>query len=204
MQLKIYHTLNLILTGLVLSILVIVGVIFFNLDSLANYTWYLFGGLFVYSLVCYFGFKMFENNYDKRMIQKMVLNGDIALANIKSAKPIHLIRDSSFKNYHLWEIEIEFYDKQFKKHTDTIIDKMNVMLKEIPNGSVYITYNENKPERKFIIQNVMIGHVPTLQPIVAAYENNKNIPIKYLNAYYRDGMIVETYKQSLRAQKEGK
>ena len=76
------------------------------------------------------------------------------------------------------------------------------MHEKVPSGTVYITYNPDKPEQIFIIQNVIISHIPALAPIVQAYEKNKKISIKYLNVYYRDGLIVETYKESLKNQKK--
>lgn len=202
MQLKIYYKLNLILTALLLAVVAFGVIIAIKFESIQEYKEVIFVCYFLITMGCFFGFKMFEANYDKRMIQKMVINGDIAIANIKDAKAIKYIKDTSFKSYHLWEIKVEYYDKQFNKHEYTLIEKMNLLVKEIPNGTVYITHDENKPDQKFIVQNVMIGHVPTLQPIVQAYENNKRIPIKYLNAYYRDGMVVETYQQSMKAKKE--
>lgn len=202
MQLKIYYKLNMILTALLVAVIVFGVIIGINFESIKEYKEIIFVFYFLIIMGCFYGFKMFEANYDKRMIQKMVINGDIAIANIKNAKAIKYIKDTSFKSYHLWEITVEYYDKQFNKHEYTLIEKMNLLVKEIPNGTVYITHDENKPDQKFVVQNVMIGHVPTLQPIVQAYENNKRIPIKYLNAYYRDGMIIETYKQSLKAKKD--
>lgn len=202
MQLKIYYKLNMILSAMLIGIVILGVTIAINFESIQEYKELIFIGYFLLTMGSFFGFKLYEVNYDKRMIQKMVINGNIAIANIKSAKAIKYIRDTSFKSYHLWEITVEYYDLQFKKHEYTLVEKMNLLVKEIPNGTVYITHDENKPDQKFIIQNVMIGHVPSLQPIVKAYEDNKNIPIKYLNAYYRDGMIIETYQQSLKSKKE--
>ena len=201
MQLRIYYGLNAILLGII-SAVVIAGVIIMkNFNTYDNKTLVLII-YFAVTILAYFIFKMAENNYDKRMIQKMVLKGDIALANIKSAKAVKHIKDTSGKHYHLWEVQVEYYDQQFKKHEYTLIDKFNVNLREIPNGTVYITHNENKPHQKFFVQNVMIGHVPSLQPIVAAYEKNKKLPIKYLNVYYNDGIIIETFETSMKNKAE--
>ena len=201
MQLRIYYKLNVLLGILSTAVLIAGAILFFNFDKLENKM----SAVVIFMIIMlaiYFIYKMIENNYDKRMIQKMVLKGDIALATIKSAKPLKTIKDSGFKVYNLWEIEVEYYDQKFKKHEYTLIDKFNATLTEVPKGSVYITHDEAKPDQKFIIQNVMIGHVPTLQPIVAAYEKNKAIPVKYLNVYYRDGLVVETYQSSLKGAKE--
>lgn len=202
MQLKVYHTLNLILSLLVISIIVFAALLGLNFEALGDHKMMAVLIFMVYVFIAFYGFKTFEHNYDKRMIQKMVINGDIAIANIVKAEPLNLIRDTSFKVYCLWNLEVEYYDKNFKKHEYTVTEKLNPTVKEVPNGTVYVTHNESKPERKFVVQNVMIGHVPTLQPIVAKFEKNKNIPIKYLNVYYKDGLIIETFRQSLQQQKE--
>ncbi len=202
MQLKIYGKCTIVLFVLILSVIGAGALLMFNFDAVADYRFLALGGFVLYAAVCFFGFKTYEKNVDKRLIQKMVLKGDIALANIKKAAPFRVIRDTSGKNYVLWEIDIEFYDKEFNAYEMTIIEKFNAMHPAIPNGTVYITHNPEKPEQKFIIQNVMISHVPSLAPIVQAYENNKKISIKYLNVYYKDGLIVETYKESIKNQKK--
>ena len=201
MQLRIYHGLNAILLGIIAAVVIAGGIIMAKYPTLENKTLVLII-YFAITILVYFIFKMIETNYDKRMIQKMVMKGDIALANIKGAKAIKHIKDTSGKHYHLWEIEVEYFDQQFKKHKYTLIDKLNVNVREIPNGTVYITHNEEKPNQKFLVQNVMIGHIPSLQPIIAAYEKNKIIPIKYLNVYYKDGIVVETYETSMKNKAE--
>ena len=201
MQLRIYYGFNAILLGIISCVVIAGGIIMKNFNTYDNKTLVLVI-YFAITILAYFVFKTAENNYDKRMIQKMVMKGEIALAQIKSAKAVKHIKDTSGKHYHLWEVEVEYYDQQFKKHKYTLIDKFNVNLREIPNGTVYITNNEAKPHQKFFVQNVMIGHIPSLQPIVAAYEKNKLIPIKYLNVYYKDGIIIETYETSMKNKKE--
>ena len=202
MQLKIYHTLNLILTLLVASIIGLAVLIGLNFEALGDNKMIVILIFMAYTVIAFYGYKMFEQNYDKRMIQKMVINNQVAIANITNAEPLNLIRDTSLKIYCLWNFDVEYYDQNMKKHTYTVTEKLNPTVKEVPNGTVYITHNPDKLERKFIVQNVMIGHVPTLQPIVAKYEKNKQIPIKYLNVYYKDGLVIETFQQSLRQQKE--
>lgn len=202
MQLKIYGKVTIVLIALILSLIGIGALIIFNFAALGSYKMLVIGGFIVYAVICFFGFKMYEKNADKYLIQKMVLKGQIALANIKKAAPLKAIRESSGKYYVLWELEVEFFDQQFNRFETSIIEKFNPMHEKVPNGTVYITHDEAKPERKFIVQNVMISHVATLAPIVHAYEKNKRIPIKYLNVYYKDGLIVETYKESLRNQKK--
>ena len=202
MQLKIYGKCTIVLFALIVSVLGIGAVLMLNFNAISDYKVFALGGFILYVIICFFGFKTYEKNVDKRMIQKMVLNGQIALANIKKATPFRVIRDTSGKNYVLWEIDLEFYDKEFNTYEMTIIEKFNAMHQAIPNGTVYITHNPDKPEQKFIIQNVMISHVPALAPIVQAYEKNKKINIKYLNVYYNDGLIIETYKESIKNQKK--
>ena len=132
----------------------------------------------------------------------MLIKGQIALANIKKAAPLKAIKESSGKYFVLWELEVEFYDQQFNRFETTIIEKFNPLHEKVPNGTVYITHNEAKPEHKFIVHNIMFSHVPALAPIVQAYEKNKRIPIKYLNVYYKEGLIIETFKESIKNQKK--
>lgn len=111
------------------------------------------------------------------------------------------MRDSSFTTYHLYEFEADVYDTDLNCTRRTFYEKMNEQTESIPNGTVYITFDETKPTQIFIIPNVMISHIPSLIPIVAAYEKSKQIKIKYLDVYYNKGMVIKTFKESLKENK---
>ena len=50
------------------------------------------------------------------------------------------------------------------------------------------------------IPNVIIASIPEYKVLVDDYE--KSLKPKYLNAYINNGLILETYEDSLKAQKE--
>ena len=78
----------------------------------------------------------------------------------------------------------------------TIIEKFSTHQTSIPSGHVYVTYQEDKPEDSLIIPNVIIGSIPEYKPLVDEYE--KKIKPKYLNAYINKGLILQTYKDSIK------
>ena len=143
----------------------------------------------------------YETNCDKLIIRKMVNNNKIALAYIKSGGYVRVIRDSKLKNHVLWKLELTVYTQDGQTIETSTIEKFAPFQTSIPSGNVYVTYDENKPDHIFIIPNAVIGSYPELQPIVEAYENNKKIKITYLNAYYDQGIVLKTFKETL---KEGK
>jgi len=200
MQLKINHRLNQILIFMLLSnVLIIGGIALWNyhfiLDNLVIFTVI----MFIYNLLWSLGFMMLEINWDKRMIQKMAIKGEIALANITKAEKYTAMKDSRGKHYNIWKFEVNYWDQEMKKHNAVLFDKLNATVEAVPLGTVYITNDESKPLRRFILQNIIIGNITSLRPLVLKYENNKAINIKYLNVYYNDGLIIETFSQSIKA-----
>jgi len=202
MQLRIYQRLNQLLLAIILSDVVMIVVGLLNLDKISADFWTYFIIAAVYNVICFIVFKMLENNWDKRKMEKMAIKGQIALANITEAKMLMTIKDSGGRHYALWQFNVNYWDQEMNRHEGIVIEKLNPAVKTIPLGTVYITNDEKKPLNRFIIQNVVIGHIPALIPIVASYEKNKALKIKYLNVYYRDGLIIETYKQSLNEAKK--
>lgn len=201
MQLKIYKRLNLFLSILLLITIGFIIGTFINNEYFGDSIFYIFAGIFIFSIIVFLVFKMIEVNIDKQIVQRHAIKGNVAIANIKSATPIRKVRDSSAKSYNLWKIDADLYDQDLKKHSVEIIEKFNLNVKSVPKGSVYVTYNPNKPNDGLIIQNVIISHIHTLMPIVSKYENS-NIPIKYLSAYYNDGLVIETFKQTMKKEDE--
>lgn len=194
MQLTIYYLLNFILAGLVIGFAgsaIFINFKFANADNRMM----IFVIFLVLVLICFYGFKYLEKNYDRKIVKRNALKGNIALANILKAERVRFIKDTSLKSYCLWEVEIEYYDTDHKKHNYTIIEKFNINLEKVPTGYVFITNDPSKEKHKLIIPNIIISHIPELAPIVTKFEN-KYKP-RYLNVYYRDGLIIETYKESL-------
>ena len=108
-------------------------------------------------------------------------------------------RDAKLKNHVYWQLDVEIYDNDMKKIETKIIEKFSTHQTSIPKGYVYVTYVEGKPEDSLIIPNVIISSIPEYQPLVQDYE--KALKPKYLNAYINDGLILQTYKDSIDSQK---
>jgi len=147
-------------------------------------------------------YKYLEENWDKRIIGKMARNGKIALMNIKSGKRLMAMRDTSFRNYWIYELEGTLYNNRHEALEKTFQEKLNKDMNEIPSGSVYVTYDELKPAQIFIIPNAMIGSLPNLMRTVQNYENDSKMQVKYLDAHYNKGMVLKTFRDSVNDYKE--
>ena len=134
-------------------------------------------------------------NMDKNLIRKRVSNGDVALAKIKDGTFVRFARDARFKNHVFWKLNVDVYDNDMNKHETTIIEKFSPHQTSIPKGYVYVTYIEGQEEDSLIIPNVIISSIPEYKPLVDDYE--KALKPKYLNAYINDGLILESYSDSL-------
>ncbi|MBQ2232191.1 MAG: hypothetical protein II423_02100 [Erysipelotrichaceae bacterium] len=134
-------------------------------------------------------------NMDKNLIRKRVSNGDVALAKIKDGTFVRFARDARFKNHVFWKLNADVYDNDMNKHETTIIEKFSPHQTSIPKGCVYVTYVEGQEEDCLIIPNVIISSIPEYKPLVDDYE--KALKPKYLNAYINDGLILESYSDSL-------
>ena len=148
--------------------------------------------IFILSLI----YSYYDLNNDRRLIRKRVSNGDVALAKINSGEFIRLGRDARLRNHAYWKLNVELYDNDMKKFDTTIIEKFSVFQSSIPKGHVYVTYIEGKEEDCLIIPNAIIASIPEYKPLVDDYE--KALKPKYLNAYINDGLILETYADSLK------
>ena len=199
MQLKIYKK-----STILLSIVVIVDIISIVLLILNRELWapYKFQTIFAFVLflfilsTLYSSYDLFT---DQRIIRKAFANGDVALAKINSGTFVRFGRDAKLKNHVYWQLDVEIYDNDMKKIETKIIEKFSTHQTSIPKGYVYVTYVEGKPEDSLIIPNVIISSIPEYQPLVQDYE--KALKPKYLNAYINDGLILQTYKDSIDSQK---
>ena len=154
-------------------------------------------GFFALTLLTFFGFKTLEINWDRYLIQKMILNGQIGLAEITSAQPLYKIKDSASKFYRLFQIDVVLKDLELNNVKLTFYEKFNIDVRTIPTGNVYITYDPLKPNRIFIIPNGTIARFTNLAPIINFYEQS-NIRIKYLDVIEDSGLVIRTYKESLK------
>ncbi len=200
MQLKLYKRSTILLAIVVLvDILCIVGLIMTRDKWTANRIPVIFGFvLFVFLLSTLYSY--YDLNADKNLIKKAVSNGDVALAKIKDGNFVRFARDARLRNHVYWKLNVDLYDNDMKKFNTTIIEKFSTHQTSIPSGYVYVTYIEGKEDECLIIPNVIISSIPEYKVLVDDYE--KALKPKYLNAYYNDGLILQTYEESLKAQKE--
>ena len=200
MQLKLYKRSTLFLTLIVLvDIASIVALIVFKDKWISNKVLTIIAFVllvFVLSAV----YSYYDLNADKIMIRKAVSNGDVALAKINNGTFVRFGRDAKLKNHVYWKLDAEIFDNDMKKFDATIIEKFSTHQTQIPKGYVYVTYVEGKENDCLIIPNVIIASIPEYKVLVDDYE--KAIKPKYLNAYINDGLILETFEKTMRAQKQ--
>lgn len=202
MQLKIYKRLNILLIVMLVPVLLFVMFIALNFNRFASHLIPLFVAVFLYNIVCFFLYKTLEKNWDKRLIQKMAIANQVVIATIKKATLALAVKESSGKKYNLWEMTVDMIDHDFITHPLVFYEKMNLDVEHIPQGTVFLTHDPAHPDRRFIIPNVIISQIKSLIPVVNAYEQQRSVPIKYLNVYYNEGLIIETYRESMKKQKD--
>ena len=200
MQLKLYKRSTFLLSIVVLAdVIGILLLLKYREQWAANKLTVIFlFALFVFLLSTVYSY--YDLNADRNLIKKRVSNGDVALAKIKDGSFVRFGRDARLKNHVYWKLNAEIYDNDMKKHEATIIEKFSTHQTSIPQGYVYVTYEEGKADDALIIPNVIISSIPEYQPLVEDYE--KALKPKYLNAYINNGLILQTYEESIKAQQE--
>lgn len=200
MQLKLYKRSTLFLTLVVIAdIISVVCLIMFKDRWINNKVLTIVAFvLFVFALSTIYSY--YDLNADKNLIKKAVSNGDVALAKINGGTFVRFGRDARLKNHVYWKLDAEIFDNDMKKFDAKIIEKFSTHQTQIPKGYVYVTYVEGKEDDSLIIPNVIIASIPEYKVLVDDYE--KAIKPKYLNAYIYDGLILQNYEDSLKAQKE--
>ena len=200
MQLKLYKRSTLMLSLVVLIDAVSIFLLLKYRDAWADrkFSTILLFALFLFVLQTMYSY--YDLNADRNLIKKRVSNGDVALARIKDGTFVRFGRDARLKNHVYWKLNVEIYDNDMKKFETSIIEKFSTHQTSIPKGYVYVTYVEGQPEDSLIIPNVILSSIPEYQPLVEDYE--KALKPTYLNAYMMDGLMLETYKESLQKQKE--
>ncbi|MCR4855577.1 MAG: hypothetical protein K5908_05350 [Erysipelotrichaceae bacterium] len=141
-------------------------------------------------------FSYYDLNADRNLIRKAVSNGDVALARIKDGSFVRFGRDARLKNHVFWKLNVDVYDNDMKKHEASIIEKFSLHQTSIPKGDVYVTYVEGKEDDCLIIPNIIISSIAEYKPLVDDYE--KALRPKYLNAYINDGLMLQTYEDSIK------
>ncbi|MBR4461920.1 MAG: hypothetical protein IKS51_05005 [Erysipelotrichaceae bacterium] len=200
MQLKLYKRSTILLSIVVLIDAVSIFLLLKYRDAWADrkIATILLFALFIFVLQSLYSY--YDLNADRLLIRKRVSNGDVALAKIKDGTFVRFGRDARLKNHVYWKLNVEIYDNDMKKFETSIIEKFSTHQTSVPKGYVYVTYIEGQAEDSLIIPNVIISSIPEYQPLVEDYE--KALKPTYLNAYMMNGLMLETYKESLNKQKE--
>ena len=157
-------------------------------------------GFVAFALLSTMIFAYYDLNAGINCVRKAVRNGDVAMAKIKGGTFVRFARDARLKNYVYWKLDAELYDDDMKKTDVTIIEKFSTHQTKIPTGFVYVTFDRNHMNDSLIIPNVIISSMPEYQLLVETYE--REIKPTYLNAYYKNGLVLQSYKDSIREQKD--
>jgi len=198
MQLKLYKRSTFLLSLILIIDLVSIVFLIQNREKWADHSLGTILSFVVFIFILSLFYSWYDLNADRNLIRKRVANGDVALARIKDGTFVRYGRDARLKNHVYWKLDADLYDNDMNKKKISIIEKFSTHQTSIPEGYVYVTYVEGKEEECLIIPNVIIGSIPEYQPLVQDYE--KALKPKYLNAYINDGLVLETYKESIRKQ----
>ena len=200
MQLKIYKRSTILLGLVVLIDIISIVSLIMTRDKWAGNKLPTIIAFVLFLLLLSTIYSYYDLNADKNMIKKAVANGDVALAKIKDGTFVRFGRDARLKNHVYWKLNVDLFDNDMKKFETTIIEKFSTHQTSIPKGFVYVTYVEGKEEDCLIIPNIIIQSIPEYKVLTDDYE--KALKPKYLNAYIKDGLILQTYENSLKALKE--
>lgn len=147
-------------------------------------------------------YQWYDVNVDRNILINKTSNGSFRLAKITEAKKWRKIRDTHGTKYYLWQIKGFMYDENGEISELNYVEKMNVDLENIPFGNVYITYDEKTKHHSILtIPNVLLGVSDISQAKVKQYESLK-FKMQYLNVYYNKGIVIETFKQTLKSQND--
>ena len=195
MQSKLYKRSTILLTIIVIIEISMILLLIKTRESWQNNAVLTILGFAAFMFLLTVLYSYYDLNADKRLIRKAVSNGDVALARIKDGSFVRFARDARFKNHVFWKLDVTIYDNDMKSHEAQIIEKFSLHQTSIPKGYVYVTYMEGKQDDSLIIPNVIIGSIPEYKVLTDEYE--KALKPKYLNAYINDGLLLESYKESL-------
>jgi len=201
MQLKIAKIINSLLVLLTVIIMALAGGYFFVYNRYPEFktTYLILFAIITIALMIFF--RWMEESWDKRVITRMAKEGKVALANIKHSERVMRMRDSAFTNFWLYEFVADLVTPELETLKDVKFwEKMNAETGQIPNGSVFVTYDPEKPTQIFVIPNVLISQLPELMPAVRKIE--ENAPVRYLDTYYNKGMVIKSMKDSLAQQRQ--
>lgn len=199
MQNRLYKRSTIFLGLIVVIDIVAIIWLFLNREIWVNYGFQTILGFAAVVFVLTIIYSYFDLNQDHMIVKRMVKKGDIALVKIKNGTFYRVIRDARFRNKVLWKLEVELYDQDMNIINTEIIEKFSPTQTSIPSGNCFVVYNPKKPKNILIVPNVIISSIQVFAPLVEEYE--KKFKPSYLNVYYNKGLVIKTYKESMKEQK---
>lgn len=200
MRLKLIKKFNIAYIIYTTVMAVTLAVCLLKKDVIKPYLPYIFIGVILFSFVFIAIYHYLEVNVDRKIIIKMVQEGNMALARIENGVFEKMHKDAALKRYVIWKLSLTVYDKNMEAHETEIYEQFAPLQESIPQGNVYVTYNPDRPDHIFIVPNMLVGAYESNKDLILNYEKNiKNM--KYLNVYYNQGLVVETFKESLEKKK---
>ena len=201
MQLKLNKRLNLIILCFIILIGIIISYLLLNPSIWATQKFIVIVIFVCLSTFFLIWFKYYEKTIDQNLINNMVANGNISLVRLESSSFNRVIKDSNNIKYMIWNLNLTVFDMDGNQAKLNMCDKFDMDQKQITPGYFYITNDKNNPGRNFVIPNLLLGAFEPSRNIVACYE--KQIKhIKYLNVYFKKGIIIETFQNSLQKEKQ--
>lgn len=200
MQDKLYKRSTILLGFILIIDLLAILWLFLNRDYWAAYGFkiivFFVLGIFLLTII----YTYIDINQDRNIIKKMIRNGDIALCKINKGTFYRVIKNAKLKNNTLWKLEIDVFDQDMNSFKTEIIEKFSPTQTSIPSGYCFITYNPKKPKNILVIPNIIISSIHEFAPLVKEYEDR--FKPKYLNVYYNKGIVIETFKDSIKNAKD--
>lgn len=201
MQLKIAKIMNSLLILMAIVVLALAAGYYLIYTRYPEYKTFYLIAFVIITVALLFLFRWMEEGWDKRVITRMAKDGQVALANIKSSQRVMRMRDSAFTNFWLYEFRADLVTPDLQTLPDIRFwEKMNVDTQQVPNGSVFVTYDPDKPTQIFVVPNVLISQLPDLMPVVRKIESHTSV--RYLDCYYNKGMVIQSMKDSLAQQRQ--
>ena len=200
MQLKYYKRSTAMIGAIAVAAVVILIILLLNRRMWQDNSVLVFGIYIAAVFLATFIYADYDLNVARRAVMKKVREGHIALAKINGGKTEQMIRDSRFRNYMLWDLNLTVIDNDLNTIHTHCIEKFSLQQQSIPSGHVYVTYDPAKPEEILILPNILLQQLPEYQPLVETYE--AKVKTSYLNCYYNRGLILKTFKESLAERKK--
>lgn len=137
--------------------------------------------------------------YDKKLITRMVAQGHMALFKVEHGTFEMFVKDANSNPNVIWKIEGLLQTKDNERKRITVYDQFASEQTSIPEGYVYITYDPSKPDATFVIPNMLVGAFTDNKELIESYQKNVK-GLKYLNVYYKKGLVMESFKTTLEKQ----